>query len=111
VLNVLLGERYKNITKETQAILRGEYGDTPIPVDKELQRRVLQDDKPITKRPADLLKPELQSLADELDDLAEKHRFRRAPSSHRRTRMQPAQLRQPQRRKLRHNPPAPNATV
>jgi len=37
VLNVLLGERYKNITKETQAILRGQYGSTPIPVDKELQ--------------------------------------------------------------------------
>ncbi|MGD8323874.1 MAG: sodium-extruding oxaloacetate decarboxylase subunit alpha [Gammaproteobacteria bacterium] len=75
VLNVLLGERYKNITKETQAILRGEYGETPIPVDKELQQRVLHGEKPITQRPADLLEPELQSLADELDNLAEKHRF------------------------------------
>jgi len=75
VLNVLLGERYKSITKETQAILRGEYGQTPIPVDKELQQRVLHGDKPVTQRPADLLKPELQVLADELDKLAEQHRF------------------------------------
>jgi len=75
VLNVLLGERYKNITKETQAILRGEYGETPIPVDKELQQRVLHGDKPVTQRPANLLKPELQSIADELDKLAEQHRF------------------------------------
>jgi len=75
VLNVLLGERYKNITKETQAILRGEYGQTPIPVDKELQQRVLQDRKPVTQRPADLIEPELQKLADELDKLAEQHRF------------------------------------
>jgi len=75
VLNVLLGERYKNITKETQAILRGEYGQTPIPVDKELQQRVLQDRKPVTQRPADLIEPELQKLADELDKLAAQHRF------------------------------------
>jgi oxaloacetate decarboxylase alpha subunit len=75
VLNVLLGERYKSITKETQAILRGEYGETPIPVDKELQQRVLHGEKPVTQRPADLLKPELQKLADELDKLAHEHRF------------------------------------
>ncbi|MGD8808185.1 MAG: sodium-extruding oxaloacetate decarboxylase subunit alpha [Gammaproteobacteria bacterium] len=75
VLNVLLGERYKSITKETQAILRGEYGQTPIPVDKELQQRVLQGGKAVTQRPADLLEPELQKLADELDKLADEHRF------------------------------------
>lgn len=75
VLNTILGERYKNITKETQAILRGEYGETPIPVDKELQQRVLHGDRPVTQRPADLLKPELQNIADELDKLAEEHRF------------------------------------
>ena len=75
VLNVLLGERYKSITKETQAILRGEYGETPIPVDKELQQRVLHGEKPVTQRPADLLNPELQTLADELDKLAHEHRF------------------------------------
>lgn len=66
VLNVLLGERYKNITKETQAILKGEYGATPIPVDKDLQLRVLGDAKPITVRPADLIEPELKDLSNEL---------------------------------------------
>lgn len=76
VLNVVLGERYRNITKETQAILRGEYGATPIPVDKELQQRVLKGDKPVTQRPADLLAPELQKLADELEALAEQERFK-----------------------------------
>jgi oxaloacetate decarboxylase alpha subunit len=76
VLNVVLGERYRNITKETQAILRGEYGATPIPVDKELQQRVLKGDKPVTRRPADLLAPELQKLADELEALAEQERFK-----------------------------------
>ena len=71
VLNVLLGERYKNITKETQAILRGEYGETPIPVDKDLQARVLDGNKPITVRPADLLEPELQNISSELYEIAE----------------------------------------
>jgi oxaloacetate decarboxylase alpha subunit len=71
VLNVLLGERYKNITKETQAILRGEYGATPIPVDKDLQNRVLEGAKPITVRPADLLAPELMDLSSGLYKIAE----------------------------------------
>ena len=66
VLNVLLGERYKNITKETQAILKGQYGATPFPVDKELQARVLEGEKPITSRPADHLDPELKTLGDDL---------------------------------------------
>lgn len=68
VLNVLLGERYKNITKETQAILKGQYGATPQPVDKELQARVLDGEQPITIRPADLIDPELESLKLELDE-------------------------------------------
>jgi oxaloacetate decarboxylase alpha subunit len=75
VLNVLLGERYRNITKETQAILRGEYGATPIPVDKDLQQRVLKGAKPITVRPADLLEPELQKLTDELETVAEEKKI------------------------------------
>ena len=66
VLNVLLGERYKNITKETQAILKGHYGATPIPVDKDLQARVLEGEKPITCRPADLIAPEMQTITAEL---------------------------------------------
>jgi oxaloacetate decarboxylase alpha subunit len=75
VLNVLLGGRYRNITKETQAILRGEYGATPIPVDKELQQKVLGGDKPITVRPADLIDAELQELTDELEREARERKF------------------------------------
>jgi oxaloacetate decarboxylase alpha subunit len=67
VLNVLLGERYKNITKETQAILKGQYGATPIPVDKDLQARVLEGEKPISCRPADLIAPEMQAITAELE--------------------------------------------
>jgi oxaloacetate decarboxylase alpha subunit len=71
VLNVLLGERYKNITKETQAILRGEYGLTPKPVNEALQAKVLEPGKqPITCRPADLMKPELDALSSELEKVA-----------------------------------------
>jgi oxaloacetate decarboxylase alpha subunit len=68
---VLLGERYKNITKETQAILRGEYGATPLPVDKDLQARVLEGKKPITCRPADVLEPELKKLSSDLYRIAD----------------------------------------
>ena len=55
VINVLNNERYKVITKETEAILKGEYGKTPADVDKKLQDKVLVDSKPITCRPADLI--------------------------------------------------------
>ena len=75
VMNVVLGERYKNITKETRGILVGEYGATPMPVDRELQNRVLDGKKPITCRPADLLAPELDKLTTELDGLANKKGF------------------------------------
>ena len=55
VINVLNNERYKVITKETSALLRGEYGKTPSAVDKELQSKVLNEEDPITCRPADLI--------------------------------------------------------
>ncbi|KKO47303.1 oxaloacetate decarboxylase [Arsukibacterium ikkense] len=70
VLNILTGERYKSITKETAGVLKGEYGATPAPVDSELQLKVLAGAKPITCRPADLLEPELDKLHTELLDLA-----------------------------------------
>ncbi|QJD29474.1 sodium-extruding oxaloacetate decarboxylase subunit alpha [Methylococcus geothermalis] len=73
VFNVLAGERYKTITKETAGVLRGEYGATPAPVNAELQSRVLKGDEPITCRPADLLEPELKKLTDELKRLAKEH--------------------------------------
>lgn len=67
VINVLSGERYKSITKETAGVLRGEYGAAPAPVNAALQQRVLLvGETPITCRPADLLKPEMESLATEL---------------------------------------------
>ena len=62
VLNVLTGERYKTIAKETAGILKGEYGHTPVPVNAALQARVLEGAAPVTCRPADLLKPELAAL-------------------------------------------------
>ncbi|MBN49610.1 MAG: oxaloacetate decarboxylase subunit alpha [Spongiibacteraceae bacterium] len=70
VINVLTGERYKSISKETAGVLKGEYGATPAAVDKTLQERVLEGQKPITCRPADLLQPELAKLTDELKSLA-----------------------------------------
>ncbi|MGI9918363.1 sodium-extruding oxaloacetate decarboxylase subunit alpha [Vibrio owensii] len=66
VINVLMGERYKTITKETAGVLRGEYGKTPAPVDTELQQRVLEGSEPITCRPADKLEPELEHLTTEV---------------------------------------------
>ena len=75
VMNVMFGERYKSISRETRAVLRGEYGATPAPVDKALQERVLQGDKPITCRPADLLEPEMDRLAAELKNIAAEKRI------------------------------------
>lgn len=66
VLNVLTGERYKTITKETAGVLKGEYGATPAPMNKELQERVLDGAESITCRPADKLEPELEKLEAEL---------------------------------------------
>ncbi|EPZ9323018.1 sodium-extruding oxaloacetate decarboxylase subunit alpha [Salmonella enterica subsp. enterica] len=66
VLNVLTGERYKTIAKETAGILKGEYGRTPAPVNAALQARVLEGAEPITCRPADLLKPELAQLESDI---------------------------------------------
>lgn len=76
VINVLMGERYKNITKETAGVLKGEYGATPAPVNAELQARVLDGADPITCRPADLLKPELDRLTREFRGLAKEHGVR-----------------------------------
>ena len=69
VLNVLTGERYKTITKESSGILKGEYGASPASLNKELQDRVLEGSKAITCRPADNLKPELEILEAEFDKI------------------------------------------
>jgi len=75
VLNVLTGERYKSISKETQAILKGEYGKAPATFNSELQERVLEGGEPITCRPADLLTPEVDTLTAELSSLASEKGF------------------------------------
>ena len=70
VINVLMGERYKTITKETAGVLKGEYGATIAPVNAGLQAKVLDGQEAITCRPADLLAPEVESLTVELKGLA-----------------------------------------
>ena len=76
VLNVLTGERYKSISKETSGVLRGEYGATPAPMNIELQSRVLdKGEEVITCRPADNLEPELEALTAELKGLSAEHGF------------------------------------
>ncbi|WP_417776839.1 sodium-extruding oxaloacetate decarboxylase subunit alpha [Stutzerimonas xanthomarina] len=71
VINVLTGERFKSITKETAGILKGEYGAAPAPFNAELQQRVLDGADVITCRPADLLQPEMEKLTAELKRLAQ----------------------------------------
>ena len=73
VINVLSGERYKNITKETRSLLLGEYGRTPIPVNEELQQRVSSDAKVIDCRPADLIDNELETIKNKLADAIDEH--------------------------------------
>jgi oxaloacetate decarboxylase (Na+ extruding) subunit alpha len=70
VLNVLTGERYKSITKETAGVLKGEYGSTPAPMNAELQQKVLEGGEAVTCRPADLIKAELDALTTELRGIA-----------------------------------------
>lgn len=70
VINVLTGERYKSISRETAGVLKGEYGATPAPVNADLQARVLEGGEAITCRPADLLEDELEQLSAELRQLA-----------------------------------------
>lgn len=73
VINVLMGERYKTIAKETAGILKGEYGKTPAPVDTSLQARVLEGAQPITDRPADHIAPEMAKIeADVVSQAKEK---------------------------------------
>jgi len=70
VINVLTGERYKTIAKETAGILKGEYGKTPAPVDSVLQARVLEGAAPVTDRPADHIAPEMAKIEAEVAEQA-----------------------------------------
>lgn len=67
VMNVLMGERYKSISKEVQKVLKGEYGAAPSELNKELQERVLEGKEPITCRPADLIDDEMDKLKSDLE--------------------------------------------
>lgn len=70
VINVMSGNRYATISKETAGVLKGEYGGTPAPVNAELQARVLEGADPITCRPGDLLEPEVEHQTEELTQIA-----------------------------------------
>ncbi|ALM51422.1 sodium-extruding oxaloacetate decarboxylase subunit alpha [Halomonas huangheensis] len=70
VMNVMMGERYKSISREVQALLKGEYGVAPAPFNRELQQRVLEGGEAITERPADRLSAEMERLTGELTDKA-----------------------------------------
>jgi len=78
VINVLTGERYKSITKETAGVLKGEYGAAPAPFNAALQARVLDGAEAVTCRPADLLEAEMDKLTAELKQLAAEKGFRLA---------------------------------
>ena len=68
---MLMGERYKMVTKETKGICKGEYGRTPVPIDDEFRKKIIGNEKAITCRPADLIKPELEKLKKECAEWTE----------------------------------------
>ena len=71
VLNVLMGERYKMVTKESKGLVKGEYGKTPVPVSDEIKKIIIGDEKQITCRPADNIKPELDKIRNECKEYIE----------------------------------------
>ena len=71
VFNVITGERYKTVTKEFKGVVRGEYGKTPVPIDPEFRKKIIGDAEPIDCRPADLLKPELDTIRKECAEWVE----------------------------------------
>ena len=72
VLNVIMGERYKMVPKETKDIVRGRYGRTPVPISEEIRKKIIGDEEPITCRPADNIAPELEKAEAEMSDYKEK---------------------------------------
>lgn len=71
VFNVIMGERYKTVTKEFKGLVKGEYGKTPVEIDPEFQKKILGSEEPITCRPADLLEPELEQIKKECAEWTE----------------------------------------
>ena len=71
VLNVIMGERYKMITKESQGLVKGEYGKTPFAISDEIKKKIIGDTEQVTQRPADFIKPELEKLKGEIKEYIE----------------------------------------
>ena len=71
VFNVIMGERYKTVTKEFKGLVKGEYGKTPVDIDPEFQKKIIGAEEPITCRPADLIKPELEEMKKECAEWTE----------------------------------------
>ncbi|MGI6298725.1 MAG: oxaloacetate decarboxylase subunit alpha [Saccharofermentanales bacterium] len=71
VMNIVTGERYKMVPKESKALIRGEYGQTPAPIDPEILKKVLGDEPQITNRPADDIPPELDKIRQEAAEYIE----------------------------------------
>ena len=71
VFNVIMGERYKMVTKEFKDMVAGKYGKTPMPIDEEFRKKIVGDDPIIDCRPADLLKPELDKFRSEINEYYE----------------------------------------
>lgn len=71
VMNVIAGERYKMVPKESRALVKGEYGKTPAPIPEEIRQKILGDEEQITCRPADLLAPELDNLRGNINEYIE----------------------------------------
>lgn len=71
VMNVISGERYKMVPKESKALVKGEYGKTPAPIPEEIKKKILGDEEQITCRPADLLAPELESIKEKIKEYME----------------------------------------
>ena len=71
VLNVLMGERYKMVPKESKDLVRGMYGKTPVKIAEDIRKKIIGEEEPITCRPADLLEPMLPKVREEIKDYAE----------------------------------------
>ncbi len=71
VLNVIAGERYKMVSKEFKGLVRGDYGKTPVEIKPEFRKKIIGNEKPVTERPADALKPELSSLREKIQPYME----------------------------------------
>jgi len=65
VFNVIMGERYKMCNNQFKDMVAGKYGTTPVPIDPEFRKKIIGDEEPVTCRPADLIKPELEKLREE----------------------------------------------